>query len=432
MKTYAASVGLIALSTSILGAVESSVLNSQQATKPWSVSAALRGFYDDNINSSSNGSEQSSAGFQISPTINYGFAGERTSFNFGYLLAANWFDNPFSTWDSPWQLTQTIQAALSHTFNPRVKVTLQDSFVIGQEPDVLQVASTPYATSQYISGDNTRNYALINLNLQATSLLGFQVGYANSLYDYAASGPTVVGGQIYASNSAMLDRMENRFQLDSRWTLQPQTIGILGYTYTQIGYTGDEIIGFSLPQGYIMSNNRNSSGNTAYVGVEHTFTPDISGKMNAGAQINDFYNDPNSSTKTTPYVQGSLTYAYRATSSLQAGVTLMQAPIDAFNAQGRSYVLNAQSLVVYGAWIHEIMPKLYSNLNGAFQQSKYNGGSVDGDSGFYYRIGASLTYEFTKYLSANVGYNWDQADTPDQINQSYNRNRVYLGFTVAY
>ena len=61
--------------------------------------------------------------------------------------------------------------------------------------------------------------------------------------------------------------------------------------------------------------------------------------------------------------------------------------------------MNAQSLVVYGAWVHEILPKLYSNLNGSFQQSQYNGGSVDGDNGFYYRIGVSLSYEFTKHLS---------------------------------
>ncbi len=424
MKTYAASVGLLALGTSVLSAVDTSVLNSDQASKPWSVSASLRGFYDDNINSAPKGSEQSSAGVQINPAINYGIVGEQTSLNFGYLLAANWYDNPYSTWSGPWELTQTIQAALSHTFNPRVNVSMQDSFVIGQEPDVLQVANTPMATSQTLNGNNKRNYAMLNLNLQATSLLGFQVGYGNVIYNYDDSGP--------GSNSALLDRMENNVHLDSRWTLQPQTIGILGYMYTHIDYTGDEIIGFAGPQGFIKSSNRNSSGNTAYAGLEHTFTPDFSGKINAGAQVNDFYNNPAADTKITPYVQGSLTYSYRATSSLQLGVSLMQSPIDAFDPQGGSYVLNAESLVVYTAWIHEILPRLYSNLNGSFQQSKYNGGSVDGDSGMYYRIGASLSYEFTKHMSASVGYNWDQSDTPAQLNQSYNRNRVYVGLTASY
>ena len=427
MKTFAASVGLFALGASVLSAVENKVLNADQSTKPWSVSAALRGFYDSNIASTPNGTEQESAGFQISPTINYGIAGERTSFNFGYLLTANWYANPYSTWSGPWELTQTIQAALSHTFSPRINVSLQDSFVIGQEPDVLQVAEVPFATAQTINGDNTRNYATINLNLQATSLLGFRLGYGNTLYNYDDSG---VG-----SNSALLDRMENAFTLDSRWTLQPQTIGILGYTFSQISYTGDELLGAFNPFYLIQprSDSRNSYGNTFYVGAEHSFTPDFSASLNAGAQVFDFYNNSSASTKITPYLRGSLTYMYRPTSSLQGGLSFQQSPTDAYDPQGRSYVLNAQSLVLYGAWRHEIMPKLYSNVNGSFQQSKYNGGSVDGDSSMYYRVGLSFAYEFTKHLSASVGYNWDQSDTPQALNyQSYNRNRVYIGVTAAY
>ncbi|MEI2723434.1 MAG: outer membrane beta-barrel protein [Verrucomicrobiota bacterium] len=95
--------------------------------------------------------------------------------------------------------------------------------------------------------------------------------------------------------------------------------------------------------------------------------------------------------------------------------------------------MNAESVVVYGSWVHEILPKLYSNVNGSFQQSKYNGGSVDGENSMYYRVGLSLSYEFTKLMSASVGYNWDQSDTPDALAyQSYNRNRVYIGLTAAY
>ena len=131
------------------------------------------------------------------------------------------------------------------------------------------MANTPLATSQYLSGDNKRNYALINLNLQATSLLGFQVGYGNTLYNYDDSGP--------GSNSALLDRMENAFHLDSRWTLQPQTVGILGYMYTQIGYTGDEYLGIRIT----FSEKQLSQQQREYrstLGVEHAFTPDVSGK----------------------------------------------------------------------------------------------------------------------------------------------------------
>ncbi len=423
MKTYAASVGLLAISTSFLSAVENNVLNSQQSSKPWSVSASLRGFYDDNINSAPSSIAQESWGFQISPSINYGFAGEQTSLNLGYYLAANWYDSPYVNWSSPWQITQTFEGALSHTFSSRVNVTLQDSFVIGQEPDILQVANTPFATSQTINGDNKRNYASIDLNLQATTLLGFQVGYGNIIYNYEDSGP--------GSNSALLDRMQHAVHIDSRWTIQPQTIGILGYMYSQTDFTADQ---FLAPPTIFnptppKSDDRNSRGNTIYVGVEHTFTPDISGALKGGVQIVDYPNDSSADTQVSPYVQGSLRYAYRTTSSVEAGVSLMRSPTDAYNPTvGGSYVLDAQSLVFYAAWVHEILPHLFSNLNGSFQQQQFNGGSLNNDNGYYYRVGASLGYEFTKHLSANVGYNWDQADNYDP----YNRNRVYIGVSATY
>jgi hypothetical protein len=429
MKTFAASVGLLALGTSVLNAVENKVLNSLQSDKPWSVSASLRGFYDSNISSTPKGTEQESSGFQINPTINYGIAGEQTSLNLGYYLAANWYDNPYPTWSGPWELTQTMEAALSHTFSPRVDVNVKDSFVIGQEPDVLQVANSPFATSQTINGSNKRNYASLNLNLQATTLLGFQVGYGNLLYNYDDSGPT--------SNSALLNRMENSVHLDSRWTLQPQTVGIIGYMFSDVNYTADEVIGAVtfVPPGTnvlvavpVFSDRRNSRGNTFYVGAEHTFTPDISGKLNVGAQIFDYYNDPTASTKISPYVQGSLTYMYRTASSLQAGIALQRSPTDAFNSQGLSYVLDAETLVLYGAWVHEIIPHLSGNLNGSFQAQKFNGGSLNDEYGYYYRVGLGLSYEFTKLMSASVGYNWDQADNY----APYNRNRVYIGLTAAY
>jgi hypothetical protein len=397
------------------------VLNSLQSDKPWSVSASLRGFYDSNINSSPNGFEQESSGFQVNPTINYGIAGEQTSLNLGYFLAANWYDNPVSTWSGPWELTQTFDAALSHTFSPRVDVNVKDSFVIGQEPDVLQVANSPFATSQTINGSNKRNYASLNLNLQATTLLGFQVGYGNLLYNYDDSGP--------GSNSALLNRMENDVHLDSRWTLQPQTVGIIGYMFSDVNYTADEYLSFPfVPLLTPKSDSRNSRGNTFYVGAEHTFTPDISGKLNVGAQVFDYYNDPRASSKVSPYVQGSLTYMYRTASSLQAGIALQRSPTDAYNPQGLSYVLDAETLVLYGAWVHEIIPHLSSNVNGSFQAQKFNGGSLDDTYGYYYRVGLSVAYEFTKLMSASVGYNWDQADNY----APYNRNRVYIGLTAAY
>ena len=73
MKRIAASLGLVALGTSALQAVDTGALSTMQGTKPWSVSVALRGFYDSNINTTPD-DEVGSAGFSINPFIGFGAA----------------------------------------------------------------------------------------------------------------------------------------------------------------------------------------------------------------------------------------------------------------------------------------------------------------------------------------------------------------------
>ena len=48
MKKIVASVGLVALGASALQTASAQALVGPDASKPWSVSATIRGFYDDN------------------------------------------------------------------------------------------------------------------------------------------------------------------------------------------------------------------------------------------------------------------------------------------------------------------------------------------------------------------------------------------------
>ena len=85
MNKFAASLGLLALGTTALHAVEATAVNSMQRDKPWSVAASLRGFYDDNINATE--IKEESFGFEITPSVDFGLAGDQTSFNLGYQLS---------------------------------------------------------------------------------------------------------------------------------------------------------------------------------------------------------------------------------------------------------------------------------------------------------------------------------------------------------
>src|SRR5205085_7647430 len=127
---------------------------------------------------------------------------------------------------------------LNHAFSERYSVALQDSFVIGQEPDLLRAGNT-FNTYQRVPGDNIRNYGSIKINAQLTRLFGLEVGYANTLFHYDDEG----GDEFAPSRAGLLDRLEHYGHVDARWQIQPETTGVVGYQFGLVDYTGNEAIG---------------------------------------------------------------------------------------------------------------------------------------------------------------------------------------------
>ena len=73
MKKIVASVGLVALGASGLQTVQAQGLLGPDDSKPWSVALTLRGFYDDNVSSSTKGFEQETLGYEVSPSFKVGW-----------------------------------------------------------------------------------------------------------------------------------------------------------------------------------------------------------------------------------------------------------------------------------------------------------------------------------------------------------------------
>ena len=205
MNKLIASVGVIALSSSVLHALETGALNAQQSKKAWSVSASLRGFYDDNFNSQPSASKQSSTGFDVAPSVNFGVAGEQSSLNVGYDLTARYYEKAVNGRTDHTDFTHNFNVTATHAFDERFRVNGRESFVVGQEPDFLSGGQN-VVNPQRVSGDNLRNYASAGASFQATSLLGFSVSYNNTIVDYDDdfNNPAT---QVFSS-SGRLDRME--------------------------------------------------------------------------------------------------------------------------------------------------------------------------------------------------------------------------------
>lgn len=440
MKKIAASVGLLALGASALHAAEASTLNSMQQTKAWSVSASLRGFYDDNISAASDsvpGNVVSSAGIEINPSVDYGFAGDQTSFNVGYAFTARYFDKKAPGRVDKSDYTHTFDADMSHAFSPRFDMSASEAFVIGQEPDLLRDP----ASTQPIDGDNIRNFAGIDFNLELTQLIGLSVGYNNSLYDYDDETPALAGTVVTgASNSGLYDRMEHALRLDTRWKLSPQTVGIIGYTYGQTGFDGDEAIAGDtaiapgLPGGVVMSDFRDSRSHTFYAGAQHLFSSTVSGTLVVGAQQTEYINDPADESEVNPYVQGSLSYTYATTTTLDAGVRYSRTAANDAGGSGTTFVRDTATAVVYGSVRQALASKLYVTGNATLQHATYNApGSAlyDDKSYLFYQLGLDLSYEFNPNFSGHIGYNYDQMES-DLQGRDYDRNRVYMGVTAGF
>jgi hypothetical protein len=445
MKKIVASVGLVALASSINSAL-SQDMSSAPPPKPWNVSATLRGFYDDNINTLPQ--KTNSFGFQISPGVTYGIQNDQTIFNLGYVYTFRYYQNRPLYNANNYDQDNAFNGEFDHVFTERYRLSIKDSFVVGQEPDLLRASAT-MSEFQRVSGNNIRNYGGFVFNAEVTRLLGLEAGYGNQYYNYANSGaqnygfppyfPPLGVGQIIngvftpgATQAGLLNRIVQSPYLNTRWQIEPQTVGIVGYMYQGTMYTADEPIGnvnnnpFAPP---IMSDSRNSRSQYGYIGVDHNFLPDFSTEIVGGARYTDFYNE--NTTEWDPYVRASLQYNYAEKSFAKAGISYDNTATDVVGIGNNGVTLGANAFVIFADLTHQLVPNLFGNLNFQFQNNTFVGGLYDNQREQYYLVGVNVTYQINPHCSADVGYNYDQL-VSDVPNTSFNRNRVYIGITGMY
>jgi len=98
-----------------------------------------------------------------------------------------------------------------------------------------------------------------------------------------------------------------------------------------------------------------------------------------------------------------------------------------------SIVMDEESSSVYGGITQKLSfltPALSASLNGEYQNSRFNYGG-GGQTDNFFLLGLNLTYQFNRYLSTEVGYNYDRLES-DIGGRGYDRNRVYIGVTGTY
>jgi hypothetical protein len=428
MKKVISSVGLIALGTAAMQAGDAVPgirwgLEPQQSAKPWSISAAVRGFYDDNWNTGYGDVRDGTSGIQISPGISLSLPMDNTflaaSYRYDYIY---YFDRD----DKNYDMAHDAELRFKHNFTEQFRFRLNDSFVVSQEPTV--ISEGPVNTPLRTDGNNMRNSLDTGIEYDFTELWGVGISYRNFWVDYHDSGDQ--------SYSAELDRMEQYPSIDLRYRFRPTTTGVLGYQFGAVDYTNNDSLTDRAANGYVAPNSRNSYSHYYFVGVDHQFSPMFNAMVRGGAQTVDYYNQTDSDLQTSPYFDVAVTYRYQQKNTAQLGFKYTRVATDVvgFDPTAPQYkvTMDAEAAYVYATLNHWITPRLMGGLLAQYQWSTYRGGAYDNTTDEFLTAGVRLEYTINKYLFADVGYLFDNLASGDIAFRAYHRNRAFIGLKATY
>ncbi len=442
MKKIITAASLAALGTLSLSAAYAPDLSSAEKSKFWSISATLRGFYDDNWNTRPSHpttvgaiAAQDSLGINFSPkgSLYFNLAEGTTliTADYGYDLRY-YFDRVTHEADQ----AHMGNVKLDHAFSENYKIVVKDSVAYSQEPEVLNPEVGPQVMILRSDRNVLRNTADVTFNAQFSERFGAMVSYANTLWAY--DDPTLF----------YLDRDEHKPTAEFLYNIQKKTDLLVGYSFQADTRDNDDDLmrtpsavlfrpwaAIPLPADYM-----ESYSHFFYAGVKHKFTALLVGQLRAGAQYTEFSNltapmlaygralgfkDFNDSS-TIPYVDARLTYQFTKGGYVTAAVTHQRSAGTDLGA------LDLESTSAMLAVSYKITPKFVATAMGSVQFSDvYGSFTTTFDKENFYTCGLNLAYLFTQNFSAEVGYNLDRLDT-DWADRAYTRNRVYWGVRASY
>ncbi len=406
---------------------------AQGAQKPWAIGASLRGFYDDNIYTYPGTAalpRLDTFGFEASPSASYNLKRDQTTFGASYLYSMRYYiDRPRPRDDQSHQ----ANLKLSHAFNERFSLDVKDSFVVAQEPSVLDptVNTTLPARAE---GNNVRNTGGVQLNANVFENFGVLLGYNNTIFDYEqeAQDVTNAGNPIgLGSRSAVLDRMEHLFFLDGNYQVLPKTTATLGYQYGITDFTSGDplfILGPTLYNGAV----RDSDSHFISLGVRQNVNRSLDLSAKAGVQLTS-YKSPLFDDGVGPYAEASARWGYAQGSSLQAGVRHQRVPTDVRTLAGGLPAADAEATTVYLNINHAITAKISAIAMAQYQHSSYGEstpGAADAADDLIF-AGLTLTYQFNPHVAAEVGYTYDRLESDLPV-RGFSRNRVFVGTRLSY
>ena len=432
MNKIVVSASVMALGAASLNAMYAPELGRLETSKPWTVSAALRGFYDDNWScyprSQASGINTGSWGFEARPYIGLNFPMEQTFFGFSYLNSSRYYEARDHANGEPWDFAHEVTLKFDHVFSPRYRVSVNDTFTYGQEPD-----TTGIITAQR-RGDLSyiHNAAAVNFFGTLTEQFGVTASYNNGLWNYFDSGAD--------SYSAKLDRIEQSIPVALRWQAQPDLVAMVGYTLNLASYTGNSYIDQANGSTF-RSEDRDSISHVFFLGGDYDINGQLRASARGGVQYTTYQNR-NGEDQWTPYADCSLSYTYTVGSHADLGFRHTMSATDLAVANGTSPTLDQEASAIYLNIDHQFSPKLSANLLAQYQFSTFHSGAANNFDEQYFLLGLYANYDISdlfsmpvRTFSVEAGYNFDYLTSGFKQGgidlRGYDRNRIFLGFRAS-
>ena len=430
MKKLFVSAGLVAISAANLHADEYAPdFTAMDASKPWTVSGTLRGFYDDNFTTSPNGQKQGSAGFEFSPQASIIVPLQQTELGLRYTYGLYYYQQRENQGANPIDQSHEADLWIDHAFSQRWEGKIEDTFTSQQDPSL---SSSATAVPYRVEGNNIQNVGTITAQTEWSMLFSTDFGYQNTWVDYANSAD--IDG---ASLVGLFNEDQHSGWASLNYQYLPDLSFMIKYTLTWDDYTGNQVIGEKTPTELYNSDSRNAITHNISVGAQYAATANLSLLAWVGFSYVDNYNLPSFDNQKSDSYQPSAniaaTYTYLPGDYVQVGFTQSQstAPTSDVSASDGSLTLYQESSVIYASVNHQITPKLTGSLLGHYQYNSWQSGGNSGESQNWYTFGASLAYTFNPLITAEVGYNFYYLTKTSPL-PGYSRNVGYASVTASF
>ena len=286
--------------------------------------------------------------------------------------------------------TDRVSFNISHSFSPRFKVTDNFYFTYEAEPNFGLGASTARRNGQYFYGYNN-----------------FAVSYAWSERFSTTTSYTVDG--INYQDSA-IGNFEDRLshlvsqQFSWSWTHTLKLVAEYRFRYTQYQRAASDYTSH-----YVLA------------GVDKAWSDRATGSIRAGAE---FYSNDRTS-KTAPYVEGSLNYALSKKTSATVYSSIGYDGSELGNSDSRySYRIGANAT-------HRLTERLSLNADANYAYSIFNHSVGPNVNEHEISASAGIGYRVWDNVSLNANYSYSVLASDDALRE-YDRNRVYLGVNATF